>query len=157
VEEMRTLLEKAGFHPQGHELLYNGHTGELMETEIFMGPTYYLCMKHMVEDKINYRDTGGKTLLTHQPLEGRSAGGGLRIGEMERDALIGHGAASFIEESFMKRSDEHEVIFQKEDGVLDSKQEANVDTTILRMPYAMSLMVHELEAMHISTKLVTMG
>jgi DNA-directed RNA polymerase beta subunit len=57
----------------------------------------------------------------------------------------------------MKRSDEHEVIFQKEDGVLDSKQEANVDTTILRMPYAMSLMVHELEAMHISTKLVTMA
>ena len=157
LSDYRNTLVKLGLEPYGNETLYNGMTGEMIETEIFMGPTYYLCMKHMVEDKINYRDTGGKTLLTHQPLEGRSAGGGLRIGEMERDALIGHGAASFIEESFMKRSDEHEVIFQKEDGVLDSKQEANVDTTILRMPYAMSLMVHELEAMHISTKLVTMG
>jgi DNA-directed RNA polymerase beta subunit len=128
-------------------------TGEQMEVEIFMGPTYYLCMKHMVEDKINYRDTGPKTMLTHQPVEGRSAGGGLRVGEMERDALIAHGAAGFIEESFMKRSDEHEVVFQPESGVLDTTVLPNQESTVLRMPYAMSLFLHELEAMHISARL----
>ena len=150
--EYRELLRKIGLESGGSEIMYNGQTGEMMEMEIFMGPTYYIRSKLMVEDKINYRDTGAKTLLTHQPLEGRSAGGGLRIGEMERDALIAHGVSGFIEESFMKRSDEHEVIFQKETGLLDSTGEGEVG--ILRMPYAMSLYVKELESMHIRTNIV---
>jgi DNA-directed RNA polymerase II subunit RPB2 len=66
-------------------------------------------LKQMVEDKINYRDTGPRALLTHQPLEGRANDGGLRIGEMERDVLIAHGASAFAEESMMKRSDGEEV------------------------------------------------
>ena len=107
----------------------------------------------MVEDKINYRDTGSRTLLTHQPLEGRSAGGGLRIGEMERDALIGHGASAFIQESFMKRSDEHDVLYQPDSGLLDTTQEGAIET--LKMPYAMSLFIKELESMHISTRIQT--
>jgi len=147
-QDYRELLTKIGLEPNGSEWMYNGMTGEMMEMEIFMGPTYYLRSKLMVEDKINYRDTGGKTLLTHQPLEGRSAGGGLRIGEMERDALIAHGVSGFIEESFMKRSDEHEVLFQQETGLLDSTPNAG-PTDVLRMPYAMSLMVKELESMHV--------
>ena len=151
--DYRQTMLRLGFEPYGNEILYNGMTGEQMEVDIFMGPTYYLCMKHMVEDKINYRDTGPKTMLTHQPVEGRSAGGGLRVGEMERDALIAHGASAFIEESFMKRSDEHEVIFQPEAGVLDTTVLPNQESTVLRMPYAMSLFLHELEAMHISTRL----
>ena len=150
---LKRIMMEQGFEPYGTETLYNGQTGEMMEADIFMGPTYYLCMKHMVEDKINYRDTGPKTMLTHQPVEGRSAGGGLRVGEMERDALIAHGASAFIEESFMKRSDEHEVIFQPEAGVLDTTVLPNQESTVLRMPYAMSLFLHELEAMHISTRL----
>lgn len=150
--EYRELLRKVGLESGGSEIMYNGMTGEMMEMEIFVGPTYYLRSKLMVEDKINYRDTGSKTLLTHQPLEGRSAGGGLRIGEMERDALIAHGVSGFIEESFMKRSDEHEVIFQKETGLLDSTGEGEVG--ILRMPYAMSLYVKELESMHIRTNII---
>jgi DNA-directed RNA polymerase II subunit RPB2 len=150
--EYRELLRKIGLESGGSEIMYNGQTGEMMEMEIFMGATYYIRSKLMVEDKINYRDTGAKTLLTHQPLEGRSAGGGLRIGEMERDALIAHGVSGFIEESFMKRSDEHEVIFQKETGLLDSTGEGEVG--ILRMPYAMSLYVKELESMHIRTNIV---
>ena len=113
-----------------------------------MGPTYYLRSKLMVEDKINYRDTGSKTLLTRQPLEGRAAGGGLRIGEMERDALIAHGVSGFIEESFMKRSDEHEVLFQSGSGLLDSTQKEE-PVGVLRMPYSMSLFVKELESMHV--------
>jgi DNA-directed RNA polymerase II subunit RPB2 len=152
ITEYRELLRKVGLEPNGSEIMYNGMTGEMMEMEIFVGPTYYLRSKLMVDDKINYRDTGSKTLLTHQPLEGRSAGGGLRIGEMERDALIAHGVSGFIEESFMKRSDEHEVIYQKETGLLDSTGEGEID--ILRMPYASSLYVKELESMHIRTNIV---
>ena len=150
--EYRELLRRIGLESGGSEIMYNGMTGEMMEMEIFVGPTYYIRSKLMVEDKINYRDTGAKTLLTHQPLEGRSAGGGLRIGEMERDALIAHGVSGFIEESFMKRSDEHEVIFQKETGLLDSTGEGEVG--VLRMPYAMSLYIKELESMHIRTNII---
>lgn len=147
VVEYRELLEKNGFETNGSDIMYNGMTGEMMEMEIFIGPVYYLRSKLMVEDKINYRDTGARTLLTHQPLEGRSAGGGLRIGEMERDALIAHGAAGFIQESFMKRSDEHSVMYQSDTGLLDSTGEGPVE--ILKMPYAAALFVKELEAMHI--------
>jgi DNA-directed RNA polymerase beta subunit len=72
----------------------------------------------------------------------------LRIGEMERDALIAHGVSGFIEESFMKRSDEHEVLFQSETGLLDSTPNSG-PVDVMRMPYAMSLMVKELESMHV--------
>jgi DNA-directed RNA polymerase II subunit RPB2 len=155
IEDYRKAMTSLGYEPYGNEILYNGKTGEMMEAEIFMAPTYYVAMKHMVEDKINYRATGPRTLLTHQPLEGRAAQGGLRIGEMERDALISHGASKFIEESFMKRSDEAEVLFQPEAGVLDTTLLPEVETTTLRIPYSMSLFLKELESMHISTKLVT--
>jgi DNA-directed RNA polymerase II subunit RPB2 len=78
VGETSELLLKAGFHPYGHEVLYNGQTGEMMEAEIFMAPTYYIRSKLMVEDKLNYRATGPKKLLTHQPVEGRANDGGLK-------------------------------------------------------------------------------
>jgi DNA-directed RNA polymerase II subunit RPB2 len=153
VAEYRELLEKNGFEPNGSDILYNGMTGEMMEVDIFFGPVYYLRSKLMVEDKINYRDTGARTLLTRQPLEGRSAGGGLRIGEMERDALIAHGVSSFIEESFMKRSDAHEVLFQNSTGLLDTTQDGEVTT--LKMPYSMSLFIKEMECMHVSSFIKT--
>lgn len=152
IEEYSALLKKLGMEPRGHEIFYNGMTGEMIEMEIFVGPTYYLRSKLMVEDKINYRDTGAKTLLTHQPLEGRASGGGLRIGEMERDALIAHGVSGFIEESFMKRSDETEVLFQKSSGYLDTT-DRDEEVDVLRMPYAMSLFIKEMESMHISQKI----
>jgi DNA-directed RNA polymerase beta subunit len=144
IVEYRELLQKNGFEPNGSDIMYNGMTGEVLEMEIFLGPVYYLRSKLMVEDKINYRDTGAVTLLTHQPLEGRSAGGGLRIGEMERDALIAHGASKFIEESYMKRSDGTELFIDTEKGILDSTARSTV-----KIPYAMSLFLNELESMHI--------
>lgn len=153
VEEMKDLLLKTGYHPYGHEVIYNGQTGEMMETEIFMGPTYYLRLKHMVEDKINYRATGPKKLLTHQPVEGRSNEGGLRIGEMERDGLISHGLSKFLNESLMERSDKAELLFQPESGLLDSNSE--LETSRVVMPYALGLIIHELESMHISVKLAS--
>ena len=82
-------------------------TGEQIESEIFIGPNYYMRLKHMVKDKINYRAQGPRTLLTRQTVQGRANDGGLRIGEMERDGLIAHGATKFIQESFMVRGDEY--------------------------------------------------
>ena len=145
--DVKTALRNRGFEPQGHEVLYNGLTGEIMEVDIFQGPVYYQALKQMVEDKINYRSTGPKTLLTHQPTQGRSDGGGLRIGEMERDALIAHGMAKFLNESLMERSDKTEVQFDRESGHLD------VSKDTLTIPYAMSLYTRELESMHIDVKL----
>lgn len=151
VMEVRDLLDKVGLHPYGHEILYNGQSGEMMESEIFMGPTYYLRIKQMVEDKINYRATGPKKLLTHQPVEGRANDGGLRIGEMERDGLISHGVSKFLNESLMDRSDKSEVLFQPETGYLDSS--ADLQGSVLETPYALGLIIRELESMHISVKL----
>jgi DNA-directed RNA polymerase beta subunit len=124
-----------------------------METEIFMGPTHYLRLKQMVEDKINYRATGPKKLLTHQPVEGRSNDGGLRIGEMERDILVSHGMSKFLNESLMDRSDSAKVLFQSETGLFDSNED--YESTTLTTPYALSLLIHELEAMHLSVKLAS--
>jgi len=151
IGEVRDILSKSGFHPYGHEILYNGQTGEMMETEIFMAPTYYLRIKQMVEDKINYRTTGPRKLLTKQPVEGRSNDGGLRIGEMERDGLISHGVSKFLNESLMDRSDKSEVLFQPETGYLDSSSE--LQGKVLTTPYALGLIIRELESMHISVKL----
>jgi len=153
VSETSELLLKAGFHPYGHEVLYNGHTGEMMEAEIFMAPTYYIRSKLMVEDKLNYRATGPKKLLTHQPVEGRANDGGLRIGEMERDCLITHGTSKFLNESLMERSDKTELLYQPESGLLDANPE--LESVILTTPYALGLTIHELESMHISVNLVS--
>jgi DNA-directed RNA polymerase II subunit RPB2 len=153
VSETSELLLKAGFHPYGHEVLYNGQTGEMMEAEIFMAPTYYIRSKLMVEDKLNYRATGPKKLLTHQPVEGRANDGGLRIGEMERDCLITHGTSKFLNESLMERSDKTEVLFQPESGLLDANPE--LESVVLTTPYALGLTIHELESMHISVTLVS--
>ena len=101
------MLSNYGYHSSGNELLYNGMTGEQLETEIFMGPTYYMRLKHMVKDKINHRPTGRVNQLTKQPVAGRANDGGLRIGEMERDGVISHGATEFLRESMMERADKY--------------------------------------------------
>jgi DNA-directed RNA polymerase II subunit RPB2 len=103
------MLTHAGFHSSGNEILYNGMTGEQISTEIFMGPTYYMRLKHMVKDKINYRPLGPRTALTRQPVSGRANDGGLRIGEMERDVLLSHGISEFLRESMMDRGDKYKI------------------------------------------------
>ena len=112
------LLPEVGFHSSGHDILYNGMTGEQIETEIFIGPNYYMRLKHMVKDKINYRALGPRTALTKQPVSGRANDGGLRIGEMERDAVIGHGVSEFLRESMMERGDEYQMTVCNTTGVL---------------------------------------
>ena len=100
------LLNNAGFHSSGNEILYNGMTGEQIESHIFIGPNYYMRLKHMVKDKVNFRARGPRTALTRQPVSGRANDGGLRIGEMERDVLISHGISNFLTESMTVRGDQ---------------------------------------------------
>ena len=101
------MLSNVGFNSTGNQLLYNGETGEQMYSEIFMGPTYYMRLKHMVKDKINYRAKGPRTMLTRQTVQGRANDGGLRIGEMEKDGIVAHGAMHFLQESMLVRGDEY--------------------------------------------------
>jgi DNA-directed RNA polymerase II subunit RPB2 len=103
--EIGALLEKVGFERYGNEVLYNGATGEQIKAAIFIGPVYCMRLKHMVEDKWQARGQGRKEQMTHQPTGGRGQQGGLKIGEMDRDALIGHSMSGFVRESYMKRSD----------------------------------------------------
>jgi len=112
------MLTKVGYHSSGNEILYNGMTGEQLETEIFIGPNYYMRLKHMVKDKINYRALGPRTALTKQPVSGRANDGGLRIGEMERDSVISHGATEFLRESMMERGDKYKMAICNVTGMM---------------------------------------
>ena len=101
------LLVKSGFHSSGNEILYSGFDGKQIQGEVFIGPTYYMRLKHMVKDKINFRADGKNNNLTRQPVAGRANDGGLRIGEMERDVLISHGMSNFMYDSMMNRADKY--------------------------------------------------
>ena len=119
------MLTKQGYHSTGNQILYNGMTGEQLETEIYFGPTYYLRLKHMPKDKINYRARGPRTALTRQTVQGRANDGGLRIGEMDRDCLIAHGMSHFIQESMMVRGDEFKVAICNKTGCIAVYNEIN--------------------------------
>jgi DNA-directed RNA polymerase II subunit RPB2 len=99
------ILASFGYHSSGNEILYDGLTGQQMEASIFMGPNYYMRLKQMVKDKINYRSLGPNTALTRQPVSGRANDGGLRVGEMEKDAIYAHGISFFLQESMLDRGD----------------------------------------------------
>jgi hypothetical protein len=113
-----SLLNNIGFNSTGNQILYNGQTGEQLSSNIFIGPTYYMRLKHMVKDKINYRALGPRTALTRQTVQGRANDGGLRIGEMERDGIIAHGASKFIEESLMVRGDQYYMAVCNQSGTI---------------------------------------
>ena len=106
-KQLGEMLTREGYHSSGTQYLYNGMTGEQMETEIYFGPTYYVRLKHMPKDKINYRARGPRTVLTRQTVQGRANNGGLRIGEMDRDCLIAHGLSKFVNESMLVRGDQY--------------------------------------------------
>ena len=112
------VLNEYDYHSTGNELMYNGMTGEQIESAIFIGPTYYMRLKHMVKDKINYRARGPRTLMTRQTNHGRANDGGLRIGEMERDGVIAHGMSTFLYDSLMNRGDAYKVAVCNHTGTL---------------------------------------
>lgn len=99
-DEMRKALRGLGYRDDGNQYLYNGKTGEKYKVMIFTGMAYYMKLDHMVSDKIHARSRGPVTLLTKQPTEGRSKRGGLRVGEMEQQCLVGHGAVITLKERF---------------------------------------------------------
>ncbi len=118
IQKIGDLLSSYGMHRSGNEYLYHGMTGEMIEHSIFIGPTYYLRLKHMVKDKINFRASGKRTLLTRQTNHGRANDGGLRIGEMERDGIIGHGCAYFLKDSMMHRGDKYKLAICNHSGTI---------------------------------------
>lgn len=118
IDMISSMLSQNGMHSSGTEYLYNGMNGEMIEHSIFMGPTYYLRLKHMTKDKINYRSAGARTLLTRQTNHGRANDGGLRIGEMERDGVIAHGCSGFMRDSMMHRGDKYKMAVCNQSGTM---------------------------------------
>ena len=100
IKELENQLDELGFSYDGKETMYNGITGEKMEVKIYIGNMYYLKLKRMVKNLIHARASGKVALLTRQPIEGRARGGGLKLGEMEHEALAGHGASLLLKERY---------------------------------------------------------
>lgn len=146
-------LQENGFERHGNEILYDGQSGTQIQTDIFFGPTYYYRLKHMVSDKINFRDTGRVLSMTMQPTKGRSNEGGLRIGEMETNGLISHGMSSFMKESLMERSDKHRFYVDKYTGeIIGVNPKMDVyhghkHISAVEIPYAFKLLTQELNTM----------
>ena len=107
----KVLRDTLGLEPNGEELMYDGMSGQLIPTTVFVGNVYGMRLKHLVEDKWNARGAGRREQRTHQPTGGRGNQGGLRIGEMERDAIVAHGVSGFLRESMMKRADGYETYY----------------------------------------------
>ena len=124
VTELGELLAKKGFSATGNAAMYAGQSGERIESQIYLGPTYYMRLKHMTKDKINHRGRGPRTKLTRQPVQGRANDGGLRIGEMERDGLLGHGMTNMLQQSMMERSDAFRLAVCNHSGTIAVYNEA---------------------------------
>jgi len=165
-KKLGNLLEELGFQRHCDEVLYNGRTGEQLKVNIFMGPTFYQRLKHMVDDKIHSRSTGPNVILTRQPVEGRSRDGGLRFGEMERDCILSHGASLFLKETLQDRSDNYRMYTCKSCGLVSAVNKKaninickncdnNVNFSEIRLPYAMKLFIQELETMCVAPRIVT--
>ena len=176
VKTIATELQKLGYESYGNEILYNGLTGEQLETSIFIGPVFYQRLKHMVADKQHSRSIGPMVNLTRQPAEGRSRDGGFRIGEMERDVMIAHGISKFCRERMFDVSDKYSVFVCKKCGMTASYNDGNAnamyenaDTTIhlckmcnnhthfskVEIPYAYKLMAQELQTINVAPRIIT--
>lgn len=169
-------LQKLGYESYGNEILYNGMTGEQLETSIFFGPVFYQRLKHMVNDKQHSRAIGPMVNLTHQPAEGRSRDGGFRIGEMERDVLCAHGMTKFTRERLFDVSDKYNVNICKKCGMIACVNDGDknrafanndfsihlcrtcgnkTDFALVEMPYANKLLFQELQTINVVPRVIT--
>lgn len=162
--ELREALMKLGYRWDGREVMYSGITGEKLEADIFIGIVYYQKLHHMVADKIHARARGPVQILTRQPTEGRSREGGLRLGEMERDVLIAHGAAALLYERLVESSDRYVMYVCENCGLIawwDLRKNRPIcpihgeDAKFARVivPYAMKLLLQELYSLAIYPKI----
>lgn len=163
-EELIERAKKLGLNYYGERTLFDGKTGKIMKAYILMGPVYYQRLKHLARDKLHARSTGKVTMLTLQPTEGKARGGGLRLGEMERDALLGHGVAQFLHERFVDSSDAITIFVCDECGEIgyyNPKKKRWVcpihgdkfEMHKVTVPYAFVLLVNELKSLAIRVKL----
>ena len=160
-KELEGQLENLGFRYDGKETVYNPVTGKKMTAKIFIGNLYYLKLKYMVANKIHGRASGKIALLTRQPIEGRARGGALRLGEMEQQALVAHGASLLLKE----RYDSDKVVLYVCSHCGTIAVEDNIrsriycplcsseDTEPVEISYVFKLLLEELQGMHIHTKL----
>jgi len=155
--EFEKQLIDLGFRADGKETFYDGITGKMMDAKIYIGNMYYLKLKYMVANKIHARAFGKVTLLTRQPVEGRSKGGALRLGEMEKDAIVGHGASLLLKERF--DSDKIVVHICTKCGsiaIIDRLRKQNIcplcssnEVEPIEISYAFKLLIEELMSLHI--------
>ena len=166
IKDISKELLNLGYERHGNEMLYNGLTGEQLETSIFMGPCFYQRLKHMVADKQHSRSIGPMVNLTRQPAEGRSRDGGLRFGEMERDCMVSHGASRFTKGRIYDASDKFKVHVCKQCGMIaaynDQRHihmcrvcENRTDFAEVRLPYSCKLLFQELMTMNIAPRILT--
>ena len=166
VDTVCAMLKKAGYSEDGKEVMYHPFTGKRMKGRVFIGPTFYQRLKHMVEDKIHARAKGKIVGLTRQPVDGRANGGGLRWGEMERDCGVAHGAAAVLHERMMISSDKYDAPICEKCGLIGTVIQndtfepvkcgmcGETKVHMIQMPYAGKLMIQELMSMGISPQLV---
>jgi len=159
-QELRSKLEDHGFKSSGKEVMYSGVTGEKIDAEIFVGTIFYHKLYHMVSNKLHARSRGPVQVLTRQPTEGRAREGGLRVGEMERDTIIGHGAAMVLNERLLDSSDKETVYVSADTGMIavkDREQRRVYDPATgsedniheLEISYAFKLLLDEMMALGI--------
>ena len=158
-KELEDQLSGLGFRYDGKETMYNGITGQRMTAKIFVGNLYYLKLKYMVANKMHGRASGKIALLTRQPIEGRSRGGALRLGEMEQQALVAHGASLLLKE----RYDSDKVVLPictecGSIGIDDNIREKVIcpicdseEIEPVEVSYAFKLLLEELQGLHIHT------
>ncbi len=161
IKDFENQLKELGFRYDGKEIMYNGVTGQRMKTKIYVGNMYYLKLKYMVANRMHARASGKVALLTRQPIEGRSRGGALRLGEMEQQALVAHGASLLLKERY--DSDKTTLYVAKKSGALAVNDKIRNkmycpitgDTNVepVEVSYAFKLLIDELLAMHIHTTL----